>query len=232
MKTTWLTQGGFLFDTGSIRILVDPYMSDSLEKNGIKRLLPFPVKISELRPDIFISTHDHIDHLDPETVVTITENYPSCRFAGGMNCFQHFLKLGIEKQRCILLQTENPLSVVPTLNIIPVPAFHSDPYAVGLVIQKDSRRIYLSGDTEFDEKLINRYTRNSDALLVCINGRLGNMNSDKALNLARRIQPSVALPMHYGLFAENTADPQPFIRGCRKYGIRSWEMEPGKEFEL
>jgi L-ascorbate 6-phosphate lactonase len=232
MKITWLTQGSFLFNTGSTRILVDPYISDSLETKGFKRLMPFPVKLMDLRPDIFISTHDHIDHLDPRAAAAVAEMYPSCLFAGSCSCFNHFLKLGIARQRCLLLQTGSKLSAVNPEVIIPVPAFHSEPNAVGLIIQTPAHKIYLSGDTEFNQKLINIHTSNSDTLLLCINGKLGNMSSRQALKIAEKIHPAVAFPMHYGLFAENTADPEPFIEGCHKLGIDSWEMSPGKEFEL
>jgi L-ascorbate metabolism protein UlaG (beta-lactamase superfamily) len=38
--------------------------------------------------------------------------------------------------------------------------------------------------------------------------------------------------MHYGLFAENTADPEPFIKACNDDGIKSFGMTPGEEYEL
>jgi len=235
MKITWMTQGGFLFDTGATRILVDPYMSDCLEAKGLKRLVSFPIKLADLRPDILVCTHDHLDHLDPETVTAISAHYPACRLAGGTGCFQHFLKLGIAEQRCVLLQVGCPVSVAPGIGLIPVPAFHSDPHAVGMVFflpQTATQKIYLTGDTEFNEQLINAHTRKCDMLLVCINGRLGNMNYDQALMLTRRLRPAVALPMHYGLFAENTADPESFILGCREAGIKSWAMEAGREYKF
>jgi len=38
--------------------------------------------------------------------------------------------------------------------------------------------------------------------------------------------------MHYGLFAANTEDPQPFIQQYHAAGMASWKMTVGKEFEL
>lgn len=244
MNIRWLTQGAFLFelpDAGGARILVDPYMSDCLESKGFKRLVPFPVKLEELRPDMLVCTHDHLDHLDPETVAAIAGHYPACRLAGGAGCLKHFAKLGIAEQRCVLLQAGSRMSVADGLDIMPVPAFHSDPHALGLVFcapragegkKCKQQKIYLTGDTEYDERLVNEHTIGCDVLLVCVNGRLGNMNADQALTLAKRLRPAAALPMHFGLFAENTANPQPFVKGCKEAGITSWVMEPGKAYKV
>ena len=32
MKITWLGQAGLLFDNGKAKIMIDPYLSDSVEK--------------------------------------------------------------------------------------------------------------------------------------------------------------------------------------------------------
>ena len=38
--------------------------------------------------------------------------------------------------------------------------------------------------------------------------------------------------MHYGMFAENTEDPQIFIDGCMMNNINAIELTLGKETEL
>jgi len=79
MKITWLTQGGFLFENNGKRLVVDPYMSNAAEKQaGFKRLVPFPLTLAELRPDVLLCTHDHLDHLDPEAVPRIATADPDC----------------------------------------------------------------------------------------------------------------------------------------------------------
>ena len=49
-----------------------------------------------------------------------------------------------------------------------------------------------------------------DVTLICINGRLGNMNTEEALTVARRIGAKVNIPTHYDMFASNSADPALF----------------------
>lgn len=232
MNITWLTQGGFVFEAGGTRLLVDPYMSDFLEKNHhLTRLTPFPLKMEQLRPDWCFCTHDHLDHLDPQTVEAIAKAYPACRFVGPESCFRHFQKLDLAHCQCVQL-TPGEAVRCGAFELLPVPAFHSDPKAVGAILSADGHRVYLSGDTLYQPELVNPATRSADTVLICINGRMGNMNDADALRIVDALRPKVALPMHYGMFAENTADPQAFIEGAKALGCQSFAMTPGKEFTL
>lgn len=232
MKITWLTQGAFLFESGGTRLVVDPYMSDFLELNHkLTRLTPFPLTKQELRPDWLFCTHNHLDHLDPQTVEELGRMYPACRFAGPQSCYDHFQKLGIEAARCTLAQIGTPLAC-GAFNLLPVPAFHSDPCAVGVIIEAEGKRIYLSGDSNYAPELVSDATRGCDAVFLCVNGKLGNMSLEDAVRVVEAIRPRAALPMHYGLFAENTVDPAPFVKQCIERGVQSFLMQSGKEFVL
>lgn len=225
---TWLTQGGFVFETAGFRLVADPYMSDSLA-GKVTRLVGFPLTLEDLRPDAVICTHDHLDHLDPETISMIARHFPRCAFSGPERAHRHLAELGIDSP--FLLEIGHPVKLGP-FGITPVYASHSDPSSVGLVLEAEGWRIYLTADTEYDDQLFSPATASPDALLICINGRLGNMNWQEAAQVAQRLKAPVALPMHYGLFAENTEDPSPFIAACRAAGISSFEMPLGKPFTL
>ncbi|MBN2712755.1 MAG: MBL fold metallo-hydrolase [Planctomycetes bacterium] len=232
IKTTWMTQGSFLFQSKKTRMLIDPYMSDFLERNhGLTRLVDFPMELEDLRPDWLVCTHDHLDHLDPQTIVDIASHYPECNFVGPKSCITHFHKLGLNPDRCFLLAKGDSL-VCGDFTITAVPAFHSDPEAIGLLIAAEGRNIYLSGDSNYSEELLNDATRKADTVMICINGRMGNMSDSEALGLVKALKPQLALPMHYGLFKENTADPSMFIEGCKTSGINSYAMSSGKEISL
>ncbi len=232
MKITWLGQGGFLFESAGYRMAVDPYISDCVfKKEGLKRLHPFPVELEKLNPDMILVTHDHMDHLDPEGIPQIRGMYPACRYAGPHRAYEHFLTMGIPAE----LVTDIPMFSAHRFGgfaVSSVFASHSDPTAVGYVIGGEEKKIYLSGDTLFDERLLTPETSGMDLMLVCINGKLGNMNIDEALRCAAKQKPSMALPMHIGLFAENTEEPEPFVNKCKAMGIKSFAMTPGKVFEL
>lgn len=70
MKITWLGQAGLLFEDDEITILVDPYLSDSVETVNprLKRRVRVDETFFDIKPDVIICTHNHRDHTDPETL--------------------------------------------------------------------------------------------------------------------------------------------------------------------
>ena len=70
MKITWLGQAGLLMETGGKIILIDPYLSDSVAKvNPLNyRRVPVEEQFLYIKPDVIICTHNHLDHVDPETL--------------------------------------------------------------------------------------------------------------------------------------------------------------------
>ena len=58
------------------------------------------------------------------------------------------------------------------------------------------------------------------------------MTSDEALTVVKELMPRAAVPMHYDLFAENTEDPEPFVKGCLTLGIRSRTLNQGEELSI
>ena len=232
VEICWLGQGGFLIATPESRVVVDPYLSDCVfKKQQLARLHPFPVALDELKPDILLISHDHMDHLDPEGIPQIFEMYPSCRYLATARAYNHLAELGIPADlRNLSAPGEKFQYNDITVNWIP--AFHSDPGACGFLIEAENKRIIITGDTLFKDELFVPELNNADLLLICINGKLGNMNDVEALEYVKRTRPAAAVPMHIGLFAENTADPADFIAGCTKLGISSSAMTPGKPFTL
>jgi L-ascorbate metabolism protein UlaG (beta-lactamase superfamily) len=235
MKFTWLLQGGFLFDISGQRIVVDAYLSDIVEvRQKLTRLAVSPVPLEDLKPNFWICTHDHLDHLDPPTVQKAAGMYPLCHFVGPMSVCRHLRELGIDDKQILPLAKGKSIEIADKISLKTVLACHSDPEAIGLIIESEQKRIYLSGDTLWTEDL-RREVQNFgalDVILICINGKLGNMNTDDAIELVQMLRPKLAIPMHYGLFAENTADPQLFIEACQKSRISSFALEAGKEYAL
>jgi L-ascorbate metabolism protein UlaG (beta-lactamase superfamily) len=68
----YLGQEGFRFSDGVTQLLIDPYLSDSVDRlDGFPpgfwtRNYPPPVKPAALREiDLVLCSHDHLDHADP-----------------------------------------------------------------------------------------------------------------------------------------------------------------------
>src|SRR5215212_8710994 len=83
----WLGQSGFLLQWKGKRVLIDPYLSDSLTKKYASTDKPH-TRMSERVVDpqllknisIVTSSHNHTDHLDAETLIPILKNNPSIKF--------------------------------------------------------------------------------------------------------------------------------------------------------
>src|SRR6187455_129514 len=82
----WLGQSGFLLQWHGKRVLIDPYLSDSLTKKYLTTDKPH-TRMSELVVDpellknisIVTSSHNHTDHLDAETLIPVIRNNPGIK---------------------------------------------------------------------------------------------------------------------------------------------------------
>ena len=236
MKLTWLGQGGYLIEAAGQRLAVDPYLTDALaQQQGLRRLVPAPISIDDLAPDAVFVTHDHLDHFDPETLGPLMRHAPSALLLGPQSVVDHGRQLGIDDPRLLLASVGEAMRW-SVFTLTPTPARHSDPWAVGLLIEAGSRPVYISGDTLYDPTLgpsiRSLAGRTLDAAFVCINGRLGNMNATAAAELVAELQPRIAVPMHYGMFAENTADPNDFVVACLARGQKVHLLDIGESVEL
>ena len=83
----WLGQSGYLLLWKGKRVLIDPYLSDSLTKKYAATNKPH-IRMSERVVDpqllknilIVTSSHNHTDHLDGETLIPIIKNNPNITF--------------------------------------------------------------------------------------------------------------------------------------------------------
>lgn len=233
---TWLGQGGFLFETDGTRLLVDPFLSNIVEiRQGLKRLREAPLTIDELKPNCIFITHDHLDHLDPIALPQIHKSYPDVIIGGPQSVITKCKELGIDSS--VLLEvSKNKTYQFINYKITITPAYHSDPFSVGCIIRVNEKQIYLSGDTIFSEKLVSEIkslaSEKIDAVIVCINGKLGNMKWFEATSLVKELRPAKAIPMHYGMFSENTEDPKPFIESFSNMDIDAFELTLGEKTKL
>ena len=199
-----LGQSGYLIKTGSAEIIVDPYLSDSVNRvAGRPRLLPIPIDPSEIHCDAVVCTHDHLDHLDPDTVVEIDEG-------------QLFITTEEGKEKLKTLGRENVIAIgegervsVGDIELEAVFAHHTVE-AFGLVVRAEDITLYFSGDTLYNERLFDIADLQPDVTFICINGKLGNMNVSEALTVAKRIGARINIPNHYDMFASNSEDPHLF----------------------
>ena len=66
IQVTWLGQAGLLLEFDALRVMIDPYLSDSIAQIDPKkhRRTPVDPAVWDVQPDMMIFTHDHRDHYD------------------------------------------------------------------------------------------------------------------------------------------------------------------------
>jgi len=223
MLIRWIGQGGYILKSQSTEIIIDPYLSDIVNKVANRpRLVPPPIMPREIRADAVICTHNHLDHLDPDAIAEIDRE--KILFIAPSDCVSHLKELGCNHIHPL---DEGQDIKIGDFRLTAVFADHSVP-AIGLVVNCEGLTLYFSGDTLYNEKLEKIRFFNPDAMFICINGKLGNMNVDEVVMLTKIINPRLAVPTHYGMFASNTEDPQKFVTRVNN----GFEMEFNREYKL
>jgi len=234
----WLGQSGFLYHFPSGRVVcIDPYLSHSARRGRTKeRLTPIPVPASKLVVDIVLTTHEHSDHFDEVSLRPLAER-PSIIFVGPTSCRERWLAMDLPGERFLRLDQGESCDLAG-LHLTATYAEHGSgdrDDAIGFIIRCEGFCIYQVGDSEYSDRLADAVRDlRPDVLTVPINGRLGNMNAQGAALLTEAVRPEVAIPMHYGMFRDNTADPQDFIDAYRSRSndARIVLMQIGQRFEM
>jgi len=209
---TWLGQCGLYIDTGDLRIMTDPYLSDYLEElEGpvMHRLVPIDPAYLSVTPDVVILTHDHLDHTDMPTLKKILLDAPPATILASRNAFK-MVKGQCGKQHNYVLFDEGNEWTQAGVRFKAIKACHSDEFAVGTLIVSKDWSLYLTGDTVYNEQIVNSLDVPVDMMFTVMNGKGNNMNTFDAARLTKRIRPKVAVPIHWGLFVNYTDDPVNF----------------------
>ena len=200
MKITWIGQAGLLLEKDGFIIMVDPYLSDSVAKINPKNYRRIPVKeeLFDIKPDVMVFTHNHLDHYDPETVTRfITDETKMTVFApssvwsevrkiGGANNYVQFNRYTI--------------FTVNGIKFTAVKAEHSDDYAIGVIIDDGDKKYYITGDTLYNEEIFKDIPDDIFAVFLPVNGLGNNMNMVDGKAFCERINPKYAVPLHCQLF--------------------------------
>ena len=209
----FLGQSGFIIKSCDKVIVIDPYLSDSVAKVSPKltRLYEPPIKPSDLKVDIFITTHDHLDHLDPETIQAYQYVNTTTFVAPRLACEKLDL-LGIPEKNIVKIDSGQKKTVqgVEIAGIYAVPNEPSVIDTAGYHITfANGRNIYHSSDTGFSDMLI-KHAPHAEVALVCINGQWGNLDIEQAAELTNQVKPRYVIPHHYDMMELNSKNPEIF----------------------
>ena len=249
----WLGQSGYLLQWNGKRVLIDPYLSDSLTKKYLTTDKPH-TRMSELviRPEllqhisIVTSSHNHTDHLDAETLMPVIKNNPGIKFIIPEANRQFVAeRVGYDKEFPVGLNDRQKIEI-NGFTFHGIPAKHNEIERdengnckyMGYVIEFGNYKIYHSGDTLwFDEMISLLKPFAVDVALLPINGNkperkvAGNLDSKEAAELAKAIGAKFVIPCHYDMFSFNTADVNEFVSEAEKIDQPYEVLKGGERFD-
>ena len=172
---TWLGQSGFIINTNNKTIAIDPYQAKGCALS-----------------DIILITHPHWDHLSLEDIdrfkkpntIIITESQSAEKVSGDVRIIQIGQEMQIDGIKISAVRAYN------LKNDAPHPKKNN---WLGFIINIDGVTIYHSGDTDLIPEMENF---NIDIALLPVSGTYV-MNADKAIEAVFKINPRIAIPMHY-----------------------------------
>ena len=199
MKITWLGQAGLLFETGDTCILVDPYLSDSLaavnEKK--KRRVPVDPRFLQIIPDVIVCTHDHLDHTDPDTLAHYLKREGNITVLAPASAWHTARQFG--NQHNYVQLNRHCQWTHEEIRFTAVRAAHSDPDAIGVLIEAEGHIYYITGDTLFSTDIFADIPKGVDVVFLPVNGAGNNMNMADAKRFCEEIDAKLAVPLHCGL---------------------------------
>lgn len=249
----WLGQSGYLLQWKGKRVLIDPYLSDSLTKKYAATNKPH-VRMSERVIDpslltgisIVTSSHNHTDHLDAETLIPVLKNNPGIRFVipeanrtfitERVKCPENFPD-GLNDKEYITIDEFTFHGLPAKHNLIERDESGNCKY-MGYVIQFGDWSVYHSGDTLWFDGMADLLKPfRVDVALLPINGNdpargvAGNLDVYEAAQLGKAIKAGIVIPCHYNMFEFNTADPDDFAMEAKKISQPFTILQHGERWD-
>ncbi len=219
----WLGQAGYVIRSEDLTVAIDPYLSDAAAVGApeFSRLYPPPLEPEQLDVDVYVVTHDHLDHLDPETIARYRWKERTV-FVAPRLAVRKLATLGIPAGQLVVLNAGEAwrFGSVEITGVFALPTGADVLDTTGYLIRFDNgRNVYHTSDTEFHPLVMAAAPRKPEVMLVPINGKWGNPGPDKAAVFAKELQPRFVLPNHYDLMALNAEDPATFDWFCAQHGL-------------
>jgi L-ascorbate metabolism protein UlaG (beta-lactamase superfamily) len=209
-KITWFAQSSFRIEHGGMRIYLDP----------------FKVPDGEPPADVLLLTHDHGDHLSPDDIARVrdedTKVIAGPAVAGKID--QPFTELQPNEATSV---GELSVRTVPAYTITKLrdsgePTHPKESQHVGYVFEIGDLSFYFLGDTDVIPEM--NEIGPVDYAFIPVSG-VYVMTAEEAAEAAKIIQPSVAIPCHFGAVVGSIEDARQFADLVPDQ-VRVWIMDP------
>ncbi|MBW3624056.1 MAG: MBL fold metallo-hydrolase [Armatimonadetes bacterium] len=238
----WMGQASYIYK-GSCVIYLDPYLTPSPA-----RQTPPLLKYEEVtNADLILCTHDHLDHIDPDTLPPVMKASPQAILVVPRPHLRRVLDLGIPEERVVGLSHMEMFerdgvhltALKSKHEAFDEHAEHGFPF-LGYVVETNDYSFYHSGDTvPYEGLLTSLQEMMPHAVFLPINGRdaerfqrncLGNMTFQEAVDLAGEVGAAWAIPHHWDMFRGNQEDPQKFVSylNCKYPEVKTWVGPAGE----
>ncbi|GAC59411.1 MULTISPECIES: MBL fold metallo-hydrolase [Gordonia] len=166
LSATWLGHASMAVELDGVRIVTDPVLSDRCSPSqsiGPRRMHRAPLTAGELPPlDVVLISHDHYDHLDTPTVLTIALTQPNAIFVVPIGVAAHLISWGVDAARIRQADWFEQVDLTvrgTTISFHAVPARHFSGRGLSRNLTQwvswaavgPQHRFFFSGDTGFTE---------------------------------------------------------------------------------
>jgi L-ascorbate metabolism protein UlaG (beta-lactamase superfamily) len=234
VRITWLGHATVLLELDGVRLLTDPVLGRRV--GPLVRVSGGPVDAAQLgRIDSVLLSHLHGDHAHLGSLRSL--GAPVIAPSGAADWLRG---AGIEDVREL---SAGDSATVGGVAVTATPAVHDDrrrPFGkhaepVGFVV-RGSIGVYFAGDTDLFDGM-GELRGTVDVALLPVWGwgpsvGEGHLDPERAAAAVARIEPRVAIPIHWGTFALPWARGGDTDRPAREFVQRAAELAPGVEVRL
>lgn len=214
----FLGQNGFIIRAAESPLIgIDLYLTDSCSTAfpdrpyRLDRQLPIFIEPEDLDVDVFLTTHSHQDHADPETIRRIPKNRAT-RFLGPFDSIRVYEQCGVDASQCEIVhpgETRVLDKSVSVLGTFALPTDATDLNHIGLLLRfANQLTFYNTGDTAFAAVLATLLPKEVDVCAICINGGFHNLSAPEAAAIVKLVRPRVVIPCHYDMMINNVGSPE------------------------
>lgn len=253
----WLGQAGFVIDANGRRVVIDPYLSNTLAVKyrdtafSHQRMAPAPLTVDQLGPvDLVFCTHHHTDHMDGETLRLLANRLPALTFVVPAASRPLAIeRIGVVASRLIEVDAGDRRQI-GNLELHVMRAAHETLERddggrhrfLGYGMSFGSMKILHPGDTvPFSGQDEEIKTFAPDLALLPVNGRsealktsgfAGNLTLVEAIALCDRCGIAAMIAHHYGMFAFNTIAPDEIDNAIAQAPVSLLRAQYNVEFRL